>query len=88
MERQETLKQELLALEKRYWTAIKDNDSHTASELSDDPCLVVGAQGVNEIDRKTMGQLVQGANFELTNYRLANVRMRELSDDVVTERRQ
>lgn len=39
------VEQELLALEKRYWQAIKDKDADTAMRLSDDPCLVTGPEG-------------------------------------------
>ncbi len=32
------IEQELLALEKQYWQAIKDKDADAAMRLSDDPC--------------------------------------------------
>jgi len=40
------IEQELLALEKQYWQAIKDKDADAAMRLSDDPCIVTGAQRV------------------------------------------
>ena len=46
MEEHDALKQELLAREKSYWAAIKEKNSRVAANLSDDPCIVVGAQGV------------------------------------------
>src|SRR5215212_2960874 len=43
------LEKELVGLEKEYWQAIRDKDAKTASKYSDDPCIVVGAQGVGSI---------------------------------------
>ena len=36
----------LLDHEKQYWQAIKDRDVQAAMRLTDDPCIVTGAQGV------------------------------------------
>jgi hypothetical protein len=43
MDQNEATKRELLALEQRYWNAIKAKDAATATSLSADPCMVVGA---------------------------------------------
>ena len=83
METQAALKQELLALENRYWNAIKQKDAGVAVSLSDDPCLVVGAQGVGEIDRSSLARMLEGARYELKDFALGDVRLRRLSDDVV-----
>lgn len=83
MEQQAALKQELLALENRYWNAIKQKDSEVAVSLSDDPCLVVGAQGVGEIDRSQLAQMLEAASYELKDFALGDVRLRRLSEDVV-----
>ena len=45
-----TIEQTLLDLERRYWQALKDKDVEAALELTDDPCIVTGAQGVGMID--------------------------------------
>jgi hypothetical protein len=39
------LKQELVALENKYWTAMLNKDVAAALEMSADPCIVTGAQG-------------------------------------------
>jgi hypothetical protein len=49
-----TIEHELLELENQYWQAIKDKDVDAAIRLSDDPCIVTGAQGVARIDARTM----------------------------------
>ena len=83
MEQQEALKEELLALETSYWNAIKQKDARVAVNLSDDPCIVVGAQGVGEIDRNTMKKMMEGAEYALQGFSLKDVHFRRLSNDVV-----
>jgi hypothetical protein len=75
--------QELLKREQRYWTAVKQRDSETATALSDDPCLVVGAQGVGELSREQLGGMLDSATYELERFQLENVHALRVSDDVV-----
>jgi ketosteroid isomerase-like protein len=78
-----TVEKHLLELEKQYWQAIKDKDVDAAMQLTDDPCIVAGAQGVGRIGRKKMGDMMRAASYELLDFDLkddAEVRM--LSDDV------
>ena len=37
---------ELLDVERRFWDAMKTKDAPARSEMTDDGCIVVGAQGV------------------------------------------
>lgn len=83
MDQANITKQELLTLEKQYWNAIKDKDSATASSLSDDPCVVVGAQGVGEIGKAALAKMLQGASYELNAFSLEDVHMRQISNEVV-----
>jgi len=83
MRDENALKDELLALEELYWSAIRDRDGVTASALSDDPCVVVGAQGVGQVDRGTLAKMLEDAKYELKDFALEDVHMRRLSDDVV-----
>ncbi len=78
-----TTLQTLRALENRYWQAIKDQDAETAAALSEDPCLVVGAQGVGELSRAALGKMLQGASYELREFALEDFRLRPLGDDAV-----
>ena len=82
MEQQDALKQELLAREERYWNAIKEKDSQVAAHLSDDPCIVVGAQGVSELSRSVLSKMLEGATYELEGFSLEDVHFRRLSNDV------
>jgi ketosteroid isomerase-like protein len=83
MQQQRTVEKELLAREQRYWTAIKDKDADTAARLSDDPCLVVGAQGVSELTRSAMSKMMANPTYELHEFSLEDVHFRHVNDDVV-----
>lgn len=83
MERHDALQQELLTLETRFWTAIKDRDSGTAARLSDDPSLVVGAQGVGELHRDALARMLDEATYELHGFSLKDVHLRPIGRDAV-----
>jgi uncharacterized protein (TIGR02246 family) len=76
--------QELLDVEKRFWDAMKRKDAHAAEQMTDDDCIIVGAQGVSQIDRKTMAKLTTEGQWELEQYTFDSTtsRVRFISDDV------
>lgn len=80
----QTLEEELRALETTYWNAIQNKDEKTAMKLSDERCVVVGAQGVGELDRERLGQMLKQATYELTRYQFDDkkIQVRKLTDDV------
>lgn len=82
MRTEDALKDELVALEKRYWNAIREKDATTAADLSDDPCIVVGAQGVSEIGTEALARMLDGATYELESFAIEDVHLRRLSQDV------
>jgi hypothetical protein len=77
-----SLEKELLELENQYWRAMQNGDSKTATRLSADPCIVTGAQGVGQVDRKTMGKLLDSAKWKLDRFTLLDPVVRALTDDV------
>src|SRR5882672_12955456 len=78
-----TIEKELLALEKQYWQAIKDKDVDVAMSLTDDPCIVSGAQGVGSIPRGAFEKMMKNATYNLEEFKLdEDVKVRLLSDDV------
>jgi hypothetical protein len=79
-----SIEQELRALEGKYWNAIQSKDETAAMKLSDDQCIVVGAQGVGELDRERLGQMLKQASYELTSYEFdeKKFKVRKLTDDV------
>ena len=86
--------QTLLDLERRFWDAMKTKDAMSAERMTDDGCIVVGAQGVSSIDRQTMGKLTTEGKWELEHYDIEDkkAQVRFVGDDVaivaypVTER--
>jgi hypothetical protein len=59
-----------------------DNDVETAVRLTDDPCIVTGAQGVGRIDREQLVQMMQEAPYTLREFDVHDVQVRCLGDDV------
>jgi hypothetical protein len=75
---------ELLDLERQFWDAMKDKDAAGAARMTDDGCIVVGAQGVAAIDKKTMGKMLTEAEWELRHYTFDDqtAQVRLIGDDV------
>jgi hypothetical protein len=76
--------QELLARERRFWDAMRDKDAITASKMTADSCLVVGAQGVSAIDPETMARLTREGEWELERYTFdeKTAQVQFLTDDI------
>jgi uncharacterized protein (TIGR02246 family) len=77
-----TLGKELLDLENQYWQAIKEKDVDAAMRLTDDECIVTGAQGVGRIDRQGMADMLRNAPYILNDFELKDPEVRQLRDDV------
>jgi len=73
---------ELVELEKRYWTAIQDKDPVVALQLTHDPCIVTGAQGVASLDRDKLAMMTEGARWTLDDFELDDVQVQLVRDDV------
>jgi uncharacterized protein (TIGR02246 family) len=76
--------QEVMDVERRFWDAMKAKDAVTASELTDDQCVVVGAQGVSAIDAESMARLTSEGKWELEQYSFDEQarQIRFLTDDI------
>ncbi|HMC96916.1 MAG TPA: nuclear transport factor 2 family protein [Flavobacteriales bacterium] len=73
---------ELVQLENRYWQAIKDQDAKTCAELSCDPCVVTGAQGVGVLTKEQMRTMMEQQNqYTLERFELKDVQARMLGPD-------
>ena len=59
---------ELVKLERQYWQALKDRDWNAALRLSDDPTIVVGAQGVGKVAKKSILEMMKHANYTLDEF--------------------
>jgi hypothetical protein len=73
---------QLLDHERQYWQAIKDKDVQAAMRLTDDPCIVMGAQGVARIDRKAFAGMLQAGGWTLHEFTITDSQVRVLNEDV------
>jgi ketosteroid isomerase-like protein len=78
-----TVENELMGLEKQYWQAIKNKDVDAAIRLTDDPCIVAGAEGVAAINRKAFSGMLNSGAWTLNEFELGDdMQVRLISDDV------
>jgi hypothetical protein len=75
---------QLLDIERRFWSSIQKKDGPGTGAMTDDGCIIVGAQGVSAIDQKSMAKMTQESKWELQEYsfddKTAQVRM--IGDDL------
>ena len=76
------LEKELISLETQYWQALKDKDTGAAMRLTDDPCIVTGAQGVARIDRKQLAAMLETPSWVLKDFEFKKIEVCVLKDDV------
>ncbi len=77
------IEQELLRLEKQYWQALKDRDEVTAMLLTDEPCILTGAQGSFLIHKKDLPAMIKAASYRLNDFTIDDdVQIRQLGNDV------
>lgn len=76
-------KDTFLALERRFWDAMKDRDGASAMDLSGDPTVVVGAQGTGEIPRQALGAMLEAPTWQLLSYEIEDLIVREVAPDTV-----
>jgi hypothetical protein len=73
---------ELLDLETQFWNSMKTRDVDAALKLTNDPCIVTGAQGVSRIDKKTFARFMETGTWTLHAFTIDDVKVEKLSDDV------
>jgi ketosteroid isomerase-like protein len=73
---------EIIALEKSYWEAMRAKDGSRTAELSADPALVTGMQGVMSIAKSKMGQMTEDGNWSLESYSFDDIEVSTPTPDV------
>ena len=73
---------QLLDLETQYWQAIKDRDVPAAMRLTDDPCIITGAQGVARITHQAFATMLQAGGWTLHEFTLSDVQVRLVAEGV------
>ena len=75
-------KDEIVALEKSYWDAMKQKDGRRTAELSGPTSLVTGAQGVMSIAKAKMGKMTEDGNWILESYVFDDIQVSTPAPDV------
>jgi uncharacterized protein (TIGR02246 family) len=74
---------EIIDLEHAYWRAIQEQDVDTAMELTDERCVITGAQGYASIERDQFAKMMKSERWQLRRYELlGKPAVRFLSPDV------
>jgi hypothetical protein len=76
------IEHEIVELEKEYWRAMQRRDTSTAARLTDDQCVVAGAQGVATLDRKSLAGMMNSDAWTLHEFDFSDVNVLAPSDDV------
>jgi uncharacterized protein (TIGR02246 family) len=80
----QTREQEIIELEQQFWDSMQAKDGGTAARLTDDGCVIVGAQGVSAIDSASMAKMMSDGKWELKQF-VFNDKTRQvrfINDDV------
>jgi ketosteroid isomerase-like protein len=74
----------ILDVERRFWNAMVEKDADRAGRMTDERCIVVGAQGVSSIDGPTMAKLTEEGAWSLEHYAVdeENAQVRFIGPDV------
>jgi ketosteroid isomerase-like protein len=73
---------EIIALERSYWEAMKAKDGAATAALSGETALVTGARGVVSIAKDKMGKMTEEGNWQLLAYDFDNVQVITPAPDV------
>jgi hypothetical protein len=75
-------KDQIVALERSYWDAMKAKDGGRAAKLSGETSLVTGAQGVMTIPKAKMGKMTETGDWTLESYAFDDVEVSTPTPDV------
>lgn len=75
-------KDEIIALEKDYWDAMKRKDGKRSSQLSGKVSLTTGARGVTSISKDKMGKMTEEGDWTLESYKFEDVEVVTPAPDV------
>ena len=77
--------QELLALERSYWDALKAGDGRTVGRLTAEDSTVAGSSGVSGLDPRSIAKMIETAPYKILDYRIEpqTVRVNHICDDAV-----
>ena len=74
--------QELIGLERRFWQAILDQDTDTATSMLTEPAVLVTDHGSMQFDHAKYRRLADNPDYGLVSYDLSKLAVTRPSDDV------
>jgi hypothetical protein len=78
----EPTKDDIIALERSYWDAMKKKDGRRTAELSGENSLVTGARGVMIIAKDKMGKMTEEGSWTLDDYAFDKVEVSTPAENV------
>lgn len=82
MDQKTTDMDEIVALEKSYWDAMKAKDGATTAALSAPRALVIGPRGATSIAKDKMGEMTESADWKLHSYQFDAIDVARPTPDV------
>lgn len=73
--------QELIALEKKFWQSIVDQDAKTATDMLCEPALMVSSHGAMKFDHASYAQMAEQGPMVLTAFELSDFNVVFPNDD-------
>jgi hypothetical protein len=77
-----TAENEVLSLEKQYWQAVKDGDVETCLQLTADPCIVAGPNGVATVDHDQLAKMMKKPSYRVREFQIDDPQFSFVDDDV------
>lgn len=75
--------QEILNLEKRFWSAMSENDFENALDLTDFPCVLASSRGTHSYDQQEFKKMFEAGQGKIKDFQFddSSVEIRQLSPD-------
>jgi hypothetical protein len=71
----------LIALERKFWQAMVDEDTDTAIGLLDEPALMVSAHGALQFDRQQYRKMAEEGPMVVKSFEFSDMQVMHPSDD-------
>jgi ketosteroid isomerase-like protein len=71
----------LIALEKKFWQAMVDEDADTAVGMLDEPALMVSAHGALQFDREQYRKMAEEGPMVIKSFELSDMQVMYPNDD-------
>ncbi|WP_457352496.1 nuclear transport factor 2 family protein [Roseateles sp. P5_D6] len=71
----------LIALEKKFWQSMVDEDTDTAVALLDEPALMVSSHGAMQFDRKQYRHMAEEGPMVIRSFEFSDMQVMHPNDD-------